>query len=48
MTYDPDHVGGTYERGAGEHVDGYDIGTARAQNYRAEKSTAPKPRGTSQ
>ncbi|MDN3461067.1 hypothetical protein [Rhodococcus sp. APC 3903] len=41
MAYDPDHVGGTYERGSGEHVDDYDIGTARAQNYRAEKSTAP-------
>ncbi len=48
MAYDPDQVGGTYERGSGGHVDDYDIGTARAQNYRAEKSTAPKPRGTDQ
>ncbi|WP_231611367.1 hypothetical protein [Rhodococcus sp. CX] len=33
MAYDPDHVGGTYTRGAGEYVDDYDEGIARAQQY---------------
>ena len=34
MAYDPEHVGGMYTPGAGEHVDGYDAGIARAQAYR--------------
>ncbi|MGH3890742.1 MAG: hypothetical protein ACRDTW_04130 [Rhodococcus qingshengii] len=33
MAYDPDHVGGMYTPGAGEYVDDYDIGIARAQAY---------------
>ncbi|MCE4265339.1 hypothetical protein H4F68_12615 [Rhodococcus globerulus] len=33
MAYDPDRVGGIYTPGAGEYVDDYDIGIARAQAY---------------
>lgn len=33
MAHDPDRVGGTYIRGAGEYVDDYDTGITRAQTY---------------
>ncbi len=33
MAYDPDRVGGTYDRGAGPYVDDYDAGIERAQAY---------------
>nr|WP_218681526.1 hypothetical protein [Rhodococcus qingshengii] len=33
MAYDPNRVGGMYTPGAGEYVDDYDIGIARAQEY---------------
>ncbi|WP_260684583.1 hypothetical protein [Rhodococcus sp. KBS0724] len=33
MAYDPDRVGGMYTPGAGQYVDDYDVGIARAQAY---------------
>ncbi|MDV8071139.1 hypothetical protein R4P64_31975 [Rhodococcus sp. IEGM 1366] len=39
MAYDPDRVGGMYTPGAGEYVDDYDVGIARAQAYLPGVST---------
>ena len=39
MAYDPNRVGGIYIPGAGEYVDDYDVGVARAQAYQPGMST---------
>lgn len=39
MAYDPDHVGGSYDRAAGVHIDDYDDGVAAAQ----AAAKAPRP-----